>query len=304
MPNPVAEAAAATFAVVVKKFLVFEYLDLDGVPGYQFGGADNITGFYQLGHPLLQWKPLVVDTTVITTANRNITVHVVVWETLDGVYYMRYFLSDFPVTINGIRITPNAAKVDIGIRWFDNANHTAAVHTTGPSNFPNAKVGVLAVVGGYSAGAVIQVDHTNTTTNGSLGITAAGFASAFGYLTQASATQKGVSAIGTAAVRAHVIDVAAASANISVQAAAFQGWTLKIVAFSFDGVTRPQEVLWDPTVGGTPDANAGTTSTTNTGTGATSSGTSTNPTSSQTKAGAAQLSIAFFALVALVALLF
>jgi len=303
VPNPISEAAAVTFAVVIKKFAIFEYLDLDGTPGYQFGTADNITGIYQLGHANLSWKPPVYNVTVIVGVNRNVTVHAVVWETSDEVYYMRYFLSDFPVMINGIRITPNAAKIDIGVRWFDNPKHIPAIYTTGPSAHPTARVGILAVVGGFVAAAGIQVQHTNTSTSGSLGISARGFAAAFNYVRQANATQKGIAVAGVADVRAHVIDVTA-NGNFSAQAAAFQGWTVKLVAFSFEGISRPQEVFWDPTIGGNPDPNAATSAPTD-GQTTTVTPTASLTGSSQTHgAGAAQMSVAFFALIALVALLF
>jgi len=247
--NPVTDGAVADFALYVKKLAVFEYLDNDGVEGYQHGGSDNITGIYFLGHPEVRWKAVVYTNNTIIVGNRTVTVHVLTWETLDGVFYIRLYVADAPVTVNGHKLDTNRIKLDVGTRWFDNNNHVRTNFTTGPSAAANARVGIIAIHAAFGLVAFAQVNNTGGATPSQVSYTSAKFVAAFDYLNTADATTNAGTVAATAALRVHVVDVNNAQ---QFNAFAAQGWVVKIAFYSFHGVNRPSEIFWDPQVGGSP----------------------------------------------------
>jgi len=257
VPDPMGQAAVADFALYVKNLAVFEYVNNDGVLGYQPGGTDEITGIYILGHPDLQWKVVVFNSTVIQVpGGPNVTVSSAVWETLDGVFYIRFTIADYPIVYNGIRLSTNRIKIDTGIRWFENVNHVPANWTYGPSTQPNARVGMVVITAAFLEAAGIQIGTSNGANNGSITFANGGFGAALNYLTTAATSKNSATVFGTAAVIAHVLD---AVDNITMVAAEeLVAWSLKVIWFSFENIARPGEVFWDPDIGGEPASTAGT----------------------------------------------
>jgi len=248
--NPATDGAVADFALYVKKVAIFEYLDNDGVDGFQNGGSDNITGIYFLGHPEVRWKAVVYTNNTITVGNRTVTVHILTWETLDGVFYIRLYVAEAPVTVNGHRLDTNRIKLDVGTRWFDNNNHVRTNYTTGPSARTNARVGIIAIHAAYGAVAFAHLNNTGGAAPSQVSYSSAKFAAAFDYLNTADATTNAGTVTATAALRVHVVDVTNAG-QFNVFAA--QGWVVKVAFYSFHGVDRPSEIFWDPQVGGSPN---------------------------------------------------
>jgi len=267
-PNPLAQAAYAAFAMRSVAEAIYEYDDRDNVTGYQPGGLDVLTGFYDIVHPLQVWKPLVISTTIVPRPGLpNITVNFLTWETADEVFYVRFITADAPVIINGIRLTSNRMKMDIGIRWFENPLHVAAPWATGPSAFPNARVGMILVTAAFLQVAGIQVQTLNTSTNGTVDFATAGFTGSFGYVKTAATSKNAATIIGTSAVTA--LAFASADNNTQTSASILTAWSLRVIYFTFTDTVRPGEVFWDPDLGGDPIPQASTGATGATGATAT-----------------------------------
>jgi len=291
-PNATQGVAQAAFYAAARMFLVFEYVDGNGIEGYQQNSLDNITGFYDLSHKDLQWKPMDFAESSITDSDNNVfKVHTITMETLDEVFLLRVVSTERPVTVNGVRVNPDSMKVDFAVKWFNNPLHVAANWTTGPSA-ADAHVAVLAVAAAKGGASVAQVGGQSP----ALHFGAGAFVGFFSWQPTADVTVQGVTA--AAAVAAHVVDT---SSDPNIQAAFAVGWIIRVVVFSFNA-TRPDEVFWDPSFGATVDYQQ--LATQNTQTSASTGGQSgtTSSTADQDASGVsliASISLVFVALAAL-----
>jgi len=244
-PTIDAQAAAAAFLIAARFFTIFEYSEGNGVPGFQLNSADNITRGYDLSHKDLQWKPITSDTTVLQdSTGASFKVYTIGMETVDEVFFLKFVVTERPVTVDGNRVNSDKVKVDFAIRWFNNSKHVPTNWTSGPSDVataPNAHVGILAVTAAV-AGAAAAKDGT-TTQDPSLVIAAGAYAGFFSWKPNADVTIAGATA--AKAVYSHIVDT---SSDPNVQAAFAAGWVVRVLLFSFEG-NRPDEVYWDPTFG-------------------------------------------------------
>jgi len=229
-----------------RAFAVFEFVNNDGVPGFQEttgANADTITGTYDLSSPLLQWNPIVVTTAVVAGPNGNFNATTITASTVDNVFLMRFVYAGNPALVNGqTTITPNQVKVDFEIQWFNNPLNVPSLFSTGPSSnatHPNAQVGLLTVTAA-STGAFSQVNGTNTV---SLMFSVANFSSSFSYANGVTVYDSGIQTTGQ--VYVHVQDT---TKNNLVDLTWTANWLTKIGFFSFSPI-RPSKVVWDPVAG-------------------------------------------------------
>jgi len=247
--NSVQAAAVAAFWVGVRMFVIIEWVDHNGVPGFQLNTTDQITGSYDLSNAALLWKPITFEKTdVQDSTGQTFAVHSITMETLDEVFLLSFVVTERPVTVNGNRVNCDQIKVDFQVKWFNNPLHHPANWTTGESNataFPNAKVGILAVTAAVAGAAAEVAGDTNK--DPTFQIATGAYTGFFSWQPNADVTVQGATA--ARAVYAHVVDT---SKNPDIQAAFAAGWVVRILLFSFEGI-RPETVFWDPIFGANVD---------------------------------------------------
>jgi hypothetical protein len=228
-----------------RAFAVFEFVNNDGVPGYQEttgANADTITGAYDLSNLFLNWNPITVNFTTVNGPNGAFNATIVTASTVDNVFLLRFVYAGNPVSVNGQTINPNQIKVDFEIKWFNNPLNVVSPFSTGPSpnaTHPNAQVG-LATITTASAGTFNQ--GTGATAS-SLVFTVANFSTSFTYANGVTVYDNGIEA--TAQVYAHIKDT---TQNTYVNVNWAANWVTKIGFFSFSPI-RPTYVVWDPVIG-------------------------------------------------------
>jgi len=236
----------AAFFFALRSAALLEYLDNDGVPGFQESNATNKDiplSFYDLSVPTLPWKPLLVNSTMVQGPNGPFKVSYVQAQTLDEVFYVRFVVTEHPIMVGGVRISPDQSKIDFGINYY-NPLHVAAAWSTGISNatlFPNAKVGFLAVT--ISAATFSAFDN-RTMTNASSAVSF-GSGAYVGTFTWAATAKIG--SVDTP-VYATVTDKSAAFAASNGLAGIVQAFSFKFLSFGF-GTDRPGYIYWDPVFG-------------------------------------------------------
>jgi len=238
------QIAALFFAL--RSFVLLEYLDNDGVPGFQDTNgtnADKVISYYDLSNPALPWKPLAVNSTMVQGPNGPFKVSYVQAETLDEVYFIRFIVTEHPVMVGNVRISPDKAKIDFGIKYY-NPKHVPAAWTLGPSNstlFPAAQVGYIAVT---VSGAVFAAFDNRTAQNGSSAVSF-GAGAYVGTFTWVPTAQVGGSNVP---VHATVTDKSVAIAASNGMGGFVEGVSFKFISFGF-GVNRPDYIYWDPIFG-------------------------------------------------------
>jgi hypothetical protein len=248
--------AEAAFAVVLRSYVCFEYVDNNGIPGYQTNTSDQMTGYYDLSSLALEWAPMQIDSFNVTDdAGHTFKVFSITIQTMDQVYLMRFLTAETEVKVGNITIDSNTMKIDFEIRWFTPL-HVQAPWTTGPSNatqYPNAEVGLALFVEAVYTSVSVSLNKTgyNTSNNGqsSVSLAAGGVTGEFSWVTKAATTIQGQFAI--AAVH---VNIAGAGSEITENVVA----EAELLLFSFNG-SRPSLVSWDPTLGGKPTNSTATT---------------------------------------------
>jgi len=237
-------AQIAAFFFAFRSFAIFEYLNNDGIPGFQQSPnntGDQFISFYDLSHPNLAWKPIILNSTLVDGPNGKFKVSYIQAETLDEVFYVRFVVTERPVYVGNVRISPDKAKIDFGIRYY-NPKNVRADWSTGPSN-PNitgAQVGYASA----SISAALFASFSNGTQDNKPSSVTFGSGVVVGNFTwapTAKVTVNGFAADGI--VYAHVTD----------QSQRFNGdvvgaISLRFLFFSFEGY-RPDYVYWDPVLG-------------------------------------------------------
>jgi len=243
--------AEAAFAVVLRSYICFEYVDNNGIPGFQTNTSDQMTGYYDLSTLALEWAPMQIDSFNVTDdAGHTFKVFAVTIQTMDEVFLMRFITADTEIKVGNTTIDSNTMKIDFEIRWFTPL-HVKAPWTTGPSNatlYPNAEVGLAVFVQAVYTSVSLNKTGFNASNNGqaSVSLSAGGVTGEFAWETKAGITIQGE--YGATAVHANI---AGAGSEISENVIA----TEELILFSFNG-SRPSLVLWDPTLGGKPTPNA------------------------------------------------
>jgi hypothetical protein len=244
-----AAAVAAAFWIGLRMFVILEFVDHNGVPGFQLNTTDEITGYYDLSNAALQWKPITFEKTDLTDSNgQTFSVHAITMETADEVFLLSFVVTERPVTVDGNRVNCDSVKVDFQIKWFNNPLHRAANWTTGESNstaYPNAQVAIFAATAAIAGAAAAVAGDTNK--DPQFQIAAGAYTGLFSWKPNADVVVQGATA--ARAVFAHVVDT---SKNPDIQAAFAAGWVVRILLFSFEG-NRPSSVYWDPIFGANLD---------------------------------------------------
>jgi len=247
------DAQITEFFFFVRSLAIFEFVNNDGEPGFQQtngSNADQGIGFYDLSNPSILWNPIVLTSTVLTGPTGSFKVSTISASTADDVFFVRYTVTEHPIMINGVRISPDKSKIDFGIKWY-NPKHVKAPWTSGPFpngnvTFPNAQVGYVAAA--FSA-ALFAAFHNGTATNAPSGLQF-GAGAVVGNFTWAPTANVTVNGVGvTGVVYAHVTD------NSGMVSAGFVGaYSFKFIFFAFEG-SRPDYVYWDPVAGADIDYN-------------------------------------------------
>jgi len=239
-------AAIQEFAFAMRSLVVFEFINNDGIPGFQEStgpNADQMISLYDLSNPALPWNGIVINTTqLVSPGGQTFNVTSISAVTADGVFSFTYTVTEQPILVNGVLITSDQAKIDVAISYYNPGNVPAA-WSTGPSNavqFPNAQIGYAAVTVAGEIFAEFQ-NGTAQGQNSQLAFGSGNVVGTFSWQPNAMVNVNGVYANG--AVYAQVTDV---SQNFS--AAVFEAFSFKFLFFSFAG-NRPSYVYWDPIFG-------------------------------------------------------
>jgi len=224
-------AQLIAFFFALRSFLIFEYLERDGNPGYQQTNgtnADQIISIYDLSSPQLAWKPIVLNSTVLTDHNgKPFKVSWIESQTADDVFFIRFIVTEQPIYVGNVLITADKSKIDFGISYY-NPLHVKAAWTTGPSNatlYPNANVGYAVVT---LAAEIFAAFHngSNSGGNSKVAFGAGTVVGAFEWAPTAAVTVQGLE-VGRA-VYAQIQDN-----SHMVNAAIFEAFSFKILFFSF-----------------------------------------------------------------------
>jgi hypothetical protein len=233
------------FFFALRSFAVFEYLDNDGISGFQQSNgsnADQIVSMYDLSKSELPWKPLVINSTIIKDENdKTFKVSYVEAETADDVFFVRFVVTEHPIYVGTVLVTADKSKIDFGIRFY-NEKHVKASWTTGPSNRTDAKVGYIAI----TVAAAVFANFKNGTAIGpgeksAVSFAAAGVVGTFEWDPTAEVHVQG--AVASGAVYSQVTDHYATTST-----EVFAAYSFKFLFFSFEG-SRPDLIYWDPVFG-------------------------------------------------------
>ena len=244
--NPVRDFDASAFGFLLRFVNVFEYVDTNGIPGFQLG-QDNITGGYDLSHIALKWNIRFEDVPQTDADGKTFTVRILTAETEDQVFALRFIVAGRPIDVDGHILRPDHSKFDLRIRWFNNSLHVPALWTTGPSTQPKAQIGIVGAYGaaGGSFSRRVDVDNNNST---EITFDAGSFKAFFKWVTDASVNIGGV--VAKRLVRDFEIDIGGMPLNVEVVNNFVAGWVKRIIIHSFDG-ERPDEIVLDPEFGPT-----------------------------------------------------
>jgi len=246
--NGGANSQLAAFFFALRSFSLFEYMDNDGAPGYQQttgANADQIITYYDLSSPSLQWKPILLNSTIITPANgKPFKVSYVEAETEDEVFFIRFIVTEHPIYVGQVLVTADKSKIDFGIRYY-NPKHVAAAWTTGPSNVTNAKVGYAVVTVSAAIFANFKNGAAQQGEKSAVFFGAGSVVGSFEWEPTAETHVQGV--VANKAVYAHITDK-----TENITANAFGAFSFKILLFSFDTM-RADLIYWDPVFGASID---------------------------------------------------
>jgi len=260
------------FFFALRSLALFEFLDNDGVPGFQQTNgtnADHMVTFYDLSNPNLAWKPLVINTTKIMDTNGTLfNVSYIEAETLDEVFFVRFVVTERPIYVGSVLVTADKSKIDFGIKYY-NVKHVAADWSTGPSTLNTTKIGYLAV----TLSAAVFADFKNGTAVGpgessAISFGGEGVVGSFEWDPTADVHVQGEVVKG--AVYAQVTDHSTRSS-----ADVFATFNFKFLFFSFEG-HRSDLIFWDPVMGANITYNTASTSMNPMGTSMNPMGTSMN----------------------------
>jgi len=232
---------ASAFAFALRTFAVFEYDDRDGIQGFNPGGLDLLTGWYDLSHVNVTWKDFNITSATITQGSTTFQYHTIEMQTMDNVFLLRFHVATVPVQIGQTVITPNSIKIDLELQWFNNPLNVKTSYSTGQSNaaaFPNARTGVIA----FTAAAAGTVTYSKQAgnTNSQVSIVAGNVNGYFNWSNSANTVAaNGVQSSGVIAVEYQ---------NATISAQATLSWVVSLFTFTFD-VVRPTNVEWDPLMG-------------------------------------------------------
>jgi len=236
--------SGAGFAMALRIFHVFEFVDNDGNPGFQNGTNDTVTGWYDLSSIFVSWNAINISSSNVTYNGTEYKLFVCTVSTADNVFLMRFIAVGLPATVEGIKIDPNSVKVDFEIKWFSNPDFLEGgsyLYSTGPSSNANAQVGLST---GFAAveGAFNQNPNTAGTAPGVNFTAAGGVSGFFSWDANATVTVGGVAAAGG------VVGSVVTQDTSSISTSFAEGWVISIIYFAFAAI-RPTDVVWDPTFG-------------------------------------------------------
>jgi hypothetical protein len=227
------QSAAAAFAFFSRFWGIVEYLDTNGIPGFQPG--DAILSFYPLSRTnLTDWKPINVSSVTLSTGD---VVYVVTIQTVDEVFALQVFIAPRPIIADNATIDQDSVKIAIEINYYN---------YSGASSDPNARIALAVLVGAaeavsFTSGTVasVVIPSGNSIYRGyqdwDLGFTLAN--------TDGSNARSGT-------VQSYW---EVKFSNVSeIQGQYEAGWIVSAAYFSF-GVneTRPGHIWWDPQMGAT-----------------------------------------------------
>jgi len=241
-PNSLEAIAAAAFAFYIRAYIAFEYVDYNGISGYQPNTTDTFTGYYDLSSLDLPWRPMDIESYNVTDSStgQTVTVWSISMQTLDEVFLMRFTVVGAKATVSGVQVDADTMKIDFEVRWFTDL-HVPEAWTTGPSDpsaHPTAQVGLAIVAIAVAEEAFANTTAGNNDNNPQLAMQVGEYAGVFSWETSAGVTIQGVE--DDKVVYAEVQD-SAGSYEVGAE------YEARLILFTFEG-SRPSLVSWDPEV--------------------------------------------------------
>ncbi|EGC35426.1 hypothetical protein DICPUDRAFT_18577, partial [Dictyostelium purpureum] len=257
---------ASLSSVFVPTFIL-EYVDDGKNEGFQLG-QDEIVGFVNIG--ALDFDTEKTEETLKDKDGEEYTVYHVVSTSTTGLIQFNFTVSDHPASINSETvISAEQTKIDFGIDGYYNETTNPAskdcdvnsiINRKCVSSGPSDKNSTLALVSFYAINKFgmkasleqekIEADNKEQ-----------GFHAGFNWVKHARYSHKGKGK-GHCKVHADSKDDdngLYGSTNLSGMISGKS--TYKLLSFSFSNVTRPDQVAWDPVLGGAAsEINNGTSS--------------------------------------------
>ncbi|GAM17450.1 hypothetical protein SAMD00019534_006250 [Acytostelium subglobosum LB1] len=240
------------FASVYSPFLIIEFEDTNGTPGFQQG--DKILGWARLDKWLGGWDIQTKSAPYTTTANNqqyNFTVTQVTAISPDTVTTLRFGVTGAPITFNGTDLSSDITKIDVEIKNYYDANINKAsplctvgapyfeCRSTGPSGNANSRLALASFVAVGSA--ELNVHAGAVVSKGVNGVSGV-----FDWVS--TVTVNGTTA--TATVHADTYDLNKNNTyNVQFGIEGQSTVSAQLLVHSFDTV-RPASIYWDPTFGG------------------------------------------------------
>jgi len=265
-----AEAVASFYSIIV-------YEDRDGQAGFQYAlGSDVLqcdlgTGYdcvrtdagFEIELSSLTWNPISANVNNCTSllpssASPGEQCYVTTWtfSTSDGGVVFDMTTTSHPVTISGKYYDPDSTKIDVSI----------AYNWTGKS-CSGCKLGLTAATAGFDLSGSISFDELSSAGTTTTQFQASGGLAAFFNWDQGAAIAGTTSTVYYSAVTYANLEAwscaplsttnwclaPTAILNLAWEAIlaiwnAF-GWTGTMIIFSWNN-TQPEQVFWDPTIGG------------------------------------------------------
>jgi len=268
LPSNGQAASLADFSAVglgfhVRYYNLFEFLDNNGVPGYQANSSDSIVTKYDLS--TATWKTIGLNRFNITdqTTGETVEVYSATMQTTDEVFGLRISGSGHPLAIGETlqeKLDSSSLKIDLLIQYYN---------YSGASSNPNTYIGMGVLFGAHAgtAGVNAQVDTaTPSPNNGNPAVnfydpSAVAQKLVYEYDSTADATFSGSITSKTNIHLDTVVDPDAVTSAL-LRLYLDTTWILKVGWFSFDA-QHPLSIYWDPGVSatGTSDPNVVSTST-------------------------------------------
>jgi len=236
---------AASFALGVRYLALFEFLDNNGVAGYQRNSTDQIVSTYDLSSASVQWLSLAVPSRPAIfdpVTGQLIEVWSCLMQTFDGVFTLRVTGSGRPLGLGaGIRnrIDSASLKLDLQIQYYNYANASSQQTSIGLFAALIGRIGAAGTAGSF--------DSANSSDPNNPSFAGASFRSGSTSLIHAHNTTASIFDSSSVETASSVYFDSWTDPDASQTTVAGGAWTLKVAAYSFSGV-RPNTVFWDPTL--------------------------------------------------------
>jgi len=228
---------SAAFGFVVRILGIVDYLDNNGIPGFQLNDTILSTYYRPLNslNASADWNVDIRNETISDNSNGTVLIHVITLSTVDGVFAIQMVIGPRPLRMNNRPFDQDGVKISVEINWSN---------FSGKSLNPDAKIALICIVA--AAGERTSIDGS---------VTFPGDNTVGGFLNWESvfsgSNDGNTGDMTTRTVDAQFVESYSNGLDvIDINGSFVAGWGISSVAFTFGlNETRPLHLVWDPEAG-------------------------------------------------------